>query len=1427
MCKCNLLVIPVVVKQSERGKDNMRKNVTKKTLGVVMTSAMVATSFGNIPGLEWNISNIAKAASNALYVDDINYYNKAYDEANAYAGNDLGANYTKEQTVFKVWSPEADTMTLNLYTKGSDEEEGSKKIGSYKMTKGDKGVWEYTCKGDMVNTYYTYTAMFAGIKSKEAVDPYAKAAGANGTRGMVVDLNSTDPEGWDNAYKREKTNLSDIVVWEVHVRDFSIDVSSGVSEKNRGKYKAFTESTTVNGEGKIASCVDYLKKSGVTHVQILPMYDYGGVDETKAGNSISEDNYNWGYNPENYNVPEGSYSSDPYNGNTRITEMKEMIQALHDAGIKVIMDVVYNHTYSTEDSSFTKLMPDYYYKLKKSGKKVIYNDESGCGNATRSGAKMYEKFMTDSLKYWASEYNLDGFRFDLMGIHDAATMNHIRKELDATFGEDTIVMYGEGWTGGGFEETSAYKTYARNLDDGIGYFNDQIRDAIKGETSKEKAKQIGFVQQNYGIKDTYTDHEKFPTSVFGGAMGSVGKNTSEWWMWRAYWADTSARVLSYDSCHDNQTLWDKLIDSTEGGNYNTLDDKYVEMNRLAAGYLLTSHGGTFLHAGEEFARSKGGVENSYNAGDLVNRLDWTRVDSYKDLVSYYHGMIKVRKAFSGFRNTYTETGDVVEENTETGFFNNVKGNNLTEIKEFTNVTPGKDAEGRIQSTVNSIGYYLSNDKTGEWNQVAVLMNNTLEDKTVDLTATDGSEQWVIVSDGRKADVKGVATTEGKKVTVPRKSLVVAVPKKTFDANPVNVATTTAPNIVGVKDLEVEKGTKVEFTVVGKDSDEGDVVTLSATNLPEGATFDEKTGVFSWASATAGNHVVKFTATDSTGKKKTVSMKLRVTSSTLLLQEKVEAISGAALVESEYTKESWNNLQTLLTEANALIADANTTDVKADECYLKVSVAYQVIKKEKRSRVQLANCVKTATDKINASLTPDFEAELVEDAKVVKADAEKLLETVGSYEAYDAAKANLEDACSVLVSTLPNPSIYVKTDVEKPNIYAWNDNGNLAGDWPGTPLTEKNEQGYYVFELPVNEPYNAIINGAGGQTVDIKDLAENTYLTIGAEFSVDEQKQEALTGDKKVIPVTKKSLENAIALAKTKTSEEYAAEGLATLSAEVVSAEAIVANDKATQLSVNKEARALRTAMVSLVRVKPEALETPTPAPTAPALPTATPQATNAPADTQAPAPTGATSATPVASLAPTMDPNMPLEIKTFSVTPAKYQVVNKAIKAEVKTVGGKGSNMYRFYVFDSKGILIASSNNKTATSFSYKPAKADTYTVKVTVKDVKGNVVEKTAKAVVISKKVTVSSLKANKKTVKKGETMKFTAKVVGGKSAFTYKFEIKDSKNKTVKNSSEQKKNTWSWKATKTGTFKVTVTVKDALGMKATKSIAKVTVKK
>ena len=667
-----------------------RKKFTKSFLSSVLSVSLIVTSYGGL------LPDKLKADEKKI-VYAKHTYDSNYDNQNAYFGDDLGCTYTPSATTFKVWSPLATNIKLCLYDAGN----GGSATEELEMTKGNKGVWSITVNKDIVNKYYTYKVTADGV-TNEAVDIYAKAAGVNGERAMVVDLDSTDPDNWDKDYKRTKTLLSDIIVWEVHVRDFSIDVTSGVSKENRGRYKAFTEkNTTLNGEGKIPTCVNYLKKLGVTHVQIMPMYDFGGVDEKNVSTDLAE-NYNWGYNPENYNVPEGSFSSNPYDGNVRIKEMKEMIQALHDAGIKVIMDVVYNHTYATEDSNFNKIMPDYYYKLNSD---KSYFDQSYCGNATRSESAMYRKFMIDSLTYWADEYNLDGFRFDLMGIHDAETMNQIRSTLDNKFGEDTIVLYGEGWSGDGSSlENSAHKKFESNLDDGIGYFNDQIRDSIKGEHKFDGT--IGLVQTNYFSGSYLEEGKKWPNNVFGGIMGSVGKTDGNYGEWRPFWSKSSNCVVSYTSAHDNLTLWDKLTEGA-GKNYTSTDNRLINMNKMAGAVILTSKGGTFMQAGEEFARTKYGDDNSYKSADSVNKIDWSRVDTYSAIQKYYQGIIKIRKAFSGFRSILTRSGDNWHPN----------NNNINWLS---------------TNEKGTIAFYETNNVAGEWSKLAVLINNATTDTSVDL-----------------------------------------------------------------------------------------------------------------------------------------------------------------------------------------------------------------------------------------------------------------------------------------------------------------------------------------------------------------------------------------------------------------------------------------------------------------------------------------------------------------------------------------------------------------------------------------------------------------------------------------------------------------------------------------------------------------------
>ena len=534
-------------------------------------------------------------------------------DTTVYRDSDLGAVYTKDHTTFKLWAPT-----------GSDEEEGFNTI-AVKPMKYSKtvGTWYITLNGDYKNIYYTYKVTTEG-QTYEVVDPYAKAAGVNGNRGMIVDLRETDPEGWkDDSFQRVSC-ANDAVVWEVSVRDFSADPKSGVSEANRGRFLAFTEDGTTY-EGKtdsLPTCVDYLKELGVNYVQINPFYDFASIDESQP----IDDQYNWGYDPKNYNVPEGSYSSDPYDGRVRIKECKQMIQSLHKAGIGVIMDVVYNHTYYSEDSFLHQTVPYYYHRFYEDGS---WSEGSGCGNDVATERYMVNKFVRESVVYWAQEYHIDGFRFDLMGLMDVNTMKDIRADLDALPDGKNILMYGEAWN---MQTASAPDVQLANQDnmyllEGIGAFNDNGRDAIKG--SNFVATEQGFIQKGSsksGIRGT----------VDGAASG---------------WAKYPGQSVNYASCHDNLTLYDKLTDSVYNDQkYSTRREDLVGMNRLSAAIVLMSNGMPFMLAGEELGRSKQGDENSYNSSIEVNQIEWRSRYVYASLSDYYKGLIAIRKSVGALRD---------------------------------------------------------------------------------------------------------------------------------------------------------------------------------------------------------------------------------------------------------------------------------------------------------------------------------------------------------------------------------------------------------------------------------------------------------------------------------------------------------------------------------------------------------------------------------------------------------------------------------------------------------------------------------------------------------------------------------------------------------------------------------------------------------
>ncbi|MBO5279905.1 MAG: type I pullulanase [Clostridia bacterium] len=546
-----------------------------------------------------------------------------------YDGNDLGAVIDGKNTTFKVWAPTASKVVLNLFTAGN----GVDAYRSVDMVKGDKGVWSYTEECGH-GTYYTYTVT-TSVGTQEAVDPYAKAAGVNGKRGMVVDLSLTDPEGWSDAkLKSPIKKYSEAIIWEVHVRDFSNKIESS---QYKGKYLAFTERGLVNEHGEAVG-VDYLVNLGITHVHLLPVYDYASVDETHP-----EDQFNWGYDPENYNVPEGSYSTDPYNGEVRIKEYKEMVKALHKAGIGVIMDVVYNHTYDA-NSSLNKIVPYYYYRYTSTG---ANSSASGCGNDTASERYMYGKFMVESTSYWVEEYKLDGLRFDLMGLHDLETMQEVESAVHAV--NPNAIIYGEGWTMGATIDGSDQANQSNiskitptgNAIGSVAVFNDAIRDGLKG--SVFDAKSQGYING--------ASKANLAKVMFGIKGGGVSGTT---------WRVQNAMVINYMSAHDNNTLWDKLLLS----NPDASDEARIKMNKLGAAILMISQGTPFWQAGEEMLRTKGGDENSYKSSDAVNNIDWSVLKagtSQYETMLYYKGLIEMRKAFDIFTDpettiTYEETG---------------------------------------------------------------------------------------------------------------------------------------------------------------------------------------------------------------------------------------------------------------------------------------------------------------------------------------------------------------------------------------------------------------------------------------------------------------------------------------------------------------------------------------------------------------------------------------------------------------------------------------------------------------------------------------------------------------------------------------------------------------------------------------------------
>lgn len=541
-----------------------------------------------------------------------------------YRVDDLGVRYTPAETFIRVWSPPAAEMQCRLYNAPA----GGDPVEEVACVKNASGVWTATLKGDRKNLYYTVRAKIGGQWSAEVPDPYAKAVGTNGLRGQIVNLRETDPPGWGQDQAPGLKSPTDAVIYELHVRDLSADPGSGI--KNKGKFLALTEPGTVN-KHRQSTGIDHIAELGVTHVHLLPVFDFYTVDESKP----DVPQYNWGYDPLNYNVPEGSYSTNPADGKVRIREFKQMVQAMHKKGLRVIMDVVYNHVARMEESSFDQLVPGYYFrKWDKAG----FSNGSGCGNETASERPMMRKFIIESVTYWAREYHVDGFRFDLMGLHDLETMNQLATELRAI--NPSVIIYGEGWTAGDTPlplKDRALKVRAKDMT-GVAVFSDDIRDAIKGSVFDDAA--TGFASGSKDATETVRvgivaagDHPQVDYARANYAKEPYTKSPSE--------------VINYVACHDNHTLYDKLKVSRP----DAPEEDIVKMHKLANTIVFTAQGIPFLHAGEELKRTKGGDHNSYNKPDAVNRIDWDWKYENRELFDYYKSLIALRKAHPAFRMT--------------------------------------------------------------------------------------------------------------------------------------------------------------------------------------------------------------------------------------------------------------------------------------------------------------------------------------------------------------------------------------------------------------------------------------------------------------------------------------------------------------------------------------------------------------------------------------------------------------------------------------------------------------------------------------------------------------------------------------------------------------------------------------------------------
>ncbi len=630
---------------------------------------------------------------------------KVYDEYPVYDGSDMELTYSSHQSKFRVWAPTASEVRLLLYETGW----GGSAYRTQEMNRSKGGTWTVSISGDLKGRFYTFQVRLGETWLDETPGIWVKATGINGDRAAIIGLNEINHEGWENDIRPPLKNITDIMIYEIHVRDFSVSPNSGM--KNKGKFLAFTEMGTKNSAGQ-ATGIDHLKELGITHVHLMPSYDYASVDESRS----EDKKYNWGYDPKNYNVPEGSYSTNPSNPIARIQEFKQMVQSLHKAGIRVIMDVVYNHTYIGEKSHFNLLAPGYFYRMNADS---TWSNASGCNNETASERPMFRKFMIESVLYWAKEYHVDGFRFDLMGIHDIETMNQIRAALNEL--DPSIVMYGEGWTAGSSplpEEKRALKKNAKQLNN-IAVFSDDIRDAVKGSCIHDELP--GFVS---GI-DSLEESVKF--GIVGGVQHSQIGYTKTIYS-KAPYVNHPTQSINYVSCHDDMCLVDKLRTSRP---QNATEEEIIRFNKFAQTIVFTSQGIPFIYAGEELYRDKKGVHNTFQSPDSINQINWDNKTQYFDVFSYYKGLFELRKKHPAFRMT---TQEMVQKQLE-----------FVDLK-----------------TPNVVAYVLKDNANGdEWKKILVILNGNRKAVKLQLP----QENWNLICHNGKIELRGMAVVNTPEFTV--------------------------------------------------------------------------------------------------------------------------------------------------------------------------------------------------------------------------------------------------------------------------------------------------------------------------------------------------------------------------------------------------------------------------------------------------------------------------------------------------------------------------------------------------------------------------------------------------------------------------------------------------------------------------------------